>query len=98
MSKYYIMMGYMVFFCTFLALQGMVGGTYLTGLKNPSSISCDLGLVIIDGLLRCAWQWLQYFFSFFNLSTSIGILNTILLIPFLVFLIMYIIGVLRGTG
>lgn len=97
MSKYYIMIGYMVFYSTFLALQGLVGGTYISGIKNPSSITCDLGLVILDGLLKCAWNWLQYFFSFFNISTTIGILNTVLLIPFLVFLVMYIIGVLRGT-
>jgi len=94
-----IFMSYIVFFASITAFEGMALATspvISADLPTVSNIECDLGYIVIDGLLKCGWSYLSLFFTLFSFSSSIGIINTILVVPFVFFVVLYILDWVRG--
>jgi hypothetical protein len=98
-TKYDILIGYSIFLMAFFTLQIGIGYTTLTGsmpiVKKPV---CSLGVIIIDGLFNCAWQYLQPFFILFDLNSSLGLFNNFILMPYLLFLGYIVINTIRGVA
>jgi hypothetical protein len=93
-----ILLSYTVFFVSMLFLESLAGITFFTMGLNPKQFppTCSMGYLIIDGLLWCAWNYITIFFNFFNITSTITIINTILFIPFIIFLAKIILDLLRG--
>lgn len=94
-----IFISYMVFFASVTFFEGLALATspvISADIPAVTDIKCDLGLIVIDGLLRCGWGYLSLFFSFFTFSSSIGIINTILVVPFIIFVVLFILDWVRG--
>lgn len=98
-TKYTILLGYTIFLMVFLGIETGLGVNFLGGnVPIPRKPVCNLGFVIIDGLFDCAWQYLQPLFIFFDYTTSIGLFNLAILIPYLVFMTYLIITTSRGVA
>jgi hypothetical protein len=98
-TKYDILIGYTIFVMCYFTLSAWVGVAYLSGsMPIPRKPYCTLGFIIIDGLFDCAWQYLQPLLIMFNLASSIGIFNTVIIIPYLLFLTYIIIELARGVS
>lgn len=98
-TKYQILLGYTIFIMAYFSISVGIGVSYLSGnMPIPRKPYCTLGFIIIDGLFDCAWQYLQPLFILFNLTSSIGIFNTVIIIPYLVFLTYLIITTMRGVS
>jgi hypothetical protein len=76
-----------------------IGQTYLVGtIPIPQKPRCSLGFIIIDGLFDCAWQYLQPLFVVFNLSSSIGLINFAIVIPYMLFILILILEFIKPAG
>jgi hypothetical protein len=98
-TKYQILLGYSIFLMAFFSIQVGVGYELLTGsmpiVRKPV---CTSGFILIDGLFDCAWQYLQPLLVLFDVNSSLGIFNAVILIPFFIFLAYLIIATLRGVA
>lgn len=95
-DKHEIFLGYTVFIIAYFVLASGIGITYLTGeIPIPQKPHCTFGLIGIDGAFDCVWQYLQPLFVIFDLSSSIGLINWIILIPYLMFMVVFIIELIK---
>lgn len=95
-----IMSSYIVFFISIMFMQSITLMDYLNFVSiDAKAITCNAGL-IGEGYLSCAYQYLQTFFALFqtnfHANTALIIFDTILGIPFLAFVFMYIVRLIRG--
>jgi hypothetical protein len=98
-TKHMIFLGYTIFLVTYFTISTGIGVTFLTGkMPYPAKPRCTFGLLLIDGLVDCAWQYLQPFFALFDLTSSIGIFNAIILVPYFLFLAYLIVEIIRGVS
>jgi hypothetical protein len=98
-TKYDILIGYTVFILLYFGISSMVGVSYMSGsIPSTRKPYCTMGFVIIDGLFDCAWQYLQPLFILFDISSSIGIISWVITIPYLLFLTLIVIELLKPAG
>ena len=98
-----VFMSYLVFFISMIFFQvGIIATPVISGTFNSQSIEpCGLGgnfLTYIFDLGSCAIRYLTVFINISSLSSSFAIINTIIVIPFVYFLVKYIFDWLRGRG
>lgn len=93
MLSYLVFLGSSLFFVNYANFTSTV---FSGNIPAITTIACNLGLVIIDGLLNCAYQYLNYFLYIMFFSSSIGIVNVVLIVPFLYFMVKFIADWLRG--
>jgi hypothetical protein len=60
--------------------------------------SCSLGLIVIDGLLTCAWNYLSTFFALMSISTDFALFNGVILFALIASLGWALVSLLRGGG
>ena len=97
-GKHYIMLGFVLFVSLYFGISAMVGVNFLTGQPLVAhKPMCSFGLIGIDGLLECFWQYIQPFFALFDISSGLGIFNLILLSFTLVIAYMFL-ETIRGSG
>ena len=97
-DKENIMMSYIVFFAILLFTQSLVGSEILRGALDLKPPVISTGLTFIDKFLIFAYNSFATLYALFSFSTTLGILNSVLLIPFVIFLITYLITKSRGGG
>jgi hypothetical protein len=98
-SKYGFLLGYSVFF---IFLQIITFGLGEAAVTSPFGIFevpvCTFGLILIDGFLLCAFQFISLFFNLFFISSSFAIVQTVFIVPFIIVLALIIADLLRGSG
>lgn len=96
-TRQQILITYSVFFICFIFLQetALLGSNVLSG-SVPSLIPVDNcgGF----GLFLCAYNTAQNMLSLFAFGSPIGIFNILLLAPYLIFIGVYVIEIIRGVG
>jgi len=60
--------------------------------------SCSLGIIVIDGLLTCAWNYLSAFLALMSISSEFAIFNGIILMGLIFSLGWAVVALLRGGG
>lgn len=95
-----IFISYLIFFMlTFTLFNYMnVSSLIFGGVKSVSMNQCTLGLVIIDGLFLCGYNYLSMFWQFITFNSTISIINGVLITPFAYFIVKYMSDWLRGRG
>ena len=88
-TKYNWMIGYSIFFGVYIFLSSMIGVSGITGQSVSANAGCGSSNIFC---------WIGVILSLFNLATAIGIINTVLLIPYFLFLAMIIADYIRGNG
>jgi len=61
---------------------------------NPPT--CTMGFIIVDGLLRCAWSWLSFYYQIFDIGSYVVWIQTIFIASIFVLGII-LIRILRGA-
>jgi hypothetical protein len=73
-----------------------------TLLKNaPTTFtapSCSPGIIIIDGLLSCAWNYLSIFLGLMSVSSEFAIFNSVILFVLIAGVGWAVVSLLRGGG
>jgi len=95
-------LGAIVFFSFMVVLSVSYAGTSQGFLKNaPTSFSvpsCSLGIIVIDGLLTCAWNYLSTFLALMSISSDFAIFNGVILFALITSIGWAILSILRGGG
>lgn len=95
-------LGTVVFFSVLVVLSVSYAGTTQMLVKGvPTSFSvpsCSLGIIIIDGLLTCAWDYLSTFFALMSVSTEFALFNGVVMLALITSLGWAIVSLLRGGG
>lgn len=71
---------------------------YPAGFATPT---CRFGTGIADvviGMLSCAGNLFQQFIFLFNVQTTIGLVNIVVIFPYIVFMLAVVLDFLRGIG
>lgn len=98
-SKFDVLIGYTIFFVIFqFLILGIATDAFSSQVGNLTLPTCSLGLIVIDGLLQCAFDYISLFFTLFTVSTTILIVELIVIVPFIIALALIIADLLRGTG
>lgn len=95
-------LGAVVFFSFMVVMSVSYAGTQQFMLHNaPTSFSvptCSLGLIFIDGLLECAYNYLSTFFALMSVSSDFALFNGVILFALITSLGWAILSILRGGG
>jgi hypothetical protein len=91
---------------TFFSFLTIMEVSYATSsgtlLKNApttfSAPSCSTGLIIIDGLLGCAWSYLQVFLGLMAVSSEFLVFNSIVIFVLIAGVGWAVVSLLRGGG
>lgn len=95
-------LGAVVFFSFMVVLSVSYAGTSQTLLNNsPTAFtvpSCSLGIIVIDGLLTCAWNYMSTFFALMSVSTEFALFNSLILFALIASVGWALVSLLRGGG
>jgi hypothetical protein len=95
-------LGVVVFFSFMVVLSVSYAGTQQGILKNaPTSVSipsCSLGVIIIDGIITCAYNYLSTFMALMSVSSDFALFNGVILFALIASVGWAILSVLRGGG
>jgi hypothetical protein len=95
-------LGVVVFFSFMVVLSVSYAGTSQSLLQNsPTSFtvpSCSLGIIVIDGLLTCAWNYLTTFFALMSVSSDFALFNGVIIFALITSLGWAILSIVRGGG
>jgi hypothetical protein len=95
-------LGVVVFFSFMVVLSVSYAGTQQGILKNaPTAIavpSCSLGVIVIDGLLTCVWNYMTTFLALMSVSSDFALFNGVILFALIASVGWAILSVLRGGG
>jgi hypothetical protein len=95
-------LGIVVFFSFMVVLSVSYASTTQTLLRNaPTSFSvpsCSLGIIVIDGLLTCAWNYMVTFLALMSVSSEFALFNGVIIFALITSLGWAILSILRGGG
>jgi len=95
-------LGVVVFFSFMVFMSVSYAGTQQIFLNNvPTSFSvpsCSLGIIVIDGLLTCAWNYLSTFFALMSVSSEFALFNGVIIFALITSLGWAILSIVRGGG
>jgi len=95
-------LGAVVFFSFMVMMSVSYAGTtqqLVNGVPTSFSVpSCSLGIIVIDGLLTCAWNYLSTFFALMSVSTEFALFNGVILFALITSFGWAIVSLLRGGG
>jgi hypothetical protein len=101
-----LILTYVIFLSSVVLFEGLGIATSetLNASLNAPTFACSISSVDFLGislpniftLFSCAWSGINIFISFFSFTSSIGIINTFIIVPFLLMLILYLIDWIRG--
>jgi len=95
-------LGVVVFFSVMVVMSVSYAGSTQVILKNaPTSFavpSCSLGIIVIDGLLTCAWNYLSTFFALMSVSSEFALFNGVIIFALITALGWAILSIVRGGG
>lgn len=106
MSNVATNLGFIIGMTTFLIMVSILeasfassGGIILDGVPQKfTPPSCSPGLVIIDGMIGCAWNYFTLFLALFSVSSEFAIMNSFVLIIYGFGTGWAIVSLLRGGG
>lgn len=97
-TKYGVILGYTIFF---IILNLLIVGLYGSLINSPFTLVappvCTLGFIVIDGLANCFFNYLGFFFNLFTINSTIAIVETIFVIPFVLMLAVIVLEWIRGV-
>lgn len=95
-------LAFTTFFIVLAFLSVSLASSNVQWVKNsPASFSaptCGTGIIILDGLLGCAWNYLTAFFTLFTISTEFALFNSVILVGLFFAMGWAILSLLRGGG
>ena len=106
LTKYNLLFGYSLFF---IILQ-LILVPYSVEVANDSEIiesefggdleipECSFGLIVIDGLLLCAFDFAELFFNLFVISSTFAVIQSVFIITFIIILALIVADLIRGSG
>jgi len=104
-SENKIFMSYIIFYSTNFFLLSFINlstNLFYSPISSQSASSftsgCSLGFFVVDGIINCAFNIINRFLALFSFSTSVGIINVVLLIPFAYFMLKYVADYIRGKS
>jgi hypothetical protein len=92
--------GVIVFFSFMVVMSVSYSGDAMVN-GVPTSIdapSCTLGLIIIDGLLTCFWNYMSTFLALMSVSTEFALFNSVILFGLIAGVGWAALSMIRGGG